>query len=120
MSNKRKLSEAAEATNTTIVTGTATVAREPLCNLEQAVLTLKTADDVARFLSDLCTPAEITAFRERWALAQMIDRGDTYRDAAERTSASTATVTRVARFLQQERHHGYRLVLDRLHGKKAG
>lgn len=82
--------------------------------LEEAVLALRHADEVARFLTDLCTPAEIEAFQQRWAIAQLLDQGVAQREAAEKTAASVTTVTRVARFLQHERHCGYRLVLDRL------
>lgn len=82
--------------------------------LADAVASLKDADEVMRFLADLCTPAEIKAFEERWGIAQALAAGNTYRDAASQTGASTTTVTRVARFLTQERHQGYRLILDRL------
>lgn len=83
-------------------------------DLYQAIAVLQSGEEVARFLADLCTPAEIAAFHERWAIAQCLDRGMNYRDAAQATGASTTTVTRVARFLKQERHLGYRLILDRL------
>jgi uncharacterized protein YerC len=40
-----------------------------------------------------------------------------YREIAAETGASTTTVARVARFLRQERHLGYRMILDRIKGK---
>ena len=71
--------------------------------------------DVARFLRDLATPAELAAFAERWRIARMLDEGGhSYREIAAATGASTTTIGRVARFLREERHQGYRLVLDRL------
>jgi len=88
-----------------------------LSSLEDAVLALSNRNEVSRFLNDLCTPGEIDALRQRWAVAQLLDAEMPQREAAERASASIATVTRVARFLQHERHHGYRAVLDRLHSK---
>lgn len=88
-----------------------------LASLEEAMLSLTGADEVTRFLNDLCTPGEIEALRQRWAVAQLLNMEMPQREAAERSSASIATVTRVARFLQHERHHGYRVVLDRLHSK---
>jgi TrpR-related protein YerC/YecD len=94
-------------------------AKDKVYPLEAAFLTLSKPDDVMRFLSDLCTPAEIAAFRERWLIAQMLEKKGSYRDIHDQTGASTTTVTRVARFLQLERHRGYRLVLDRLRDSKS-
>lgn len=88
-----------------------------LSSLEEAVLALSDKGEVTRFLHDLCTPGEIEALRQRWEVAQLLDMELPQREAAERSSASIATVTRVARFLQHERHRGYRVVLDRLHRK---
>jgi TrpR-related protein YerC/YecD len=80
-----------------------------------AFVQLRTKDEAARFLGDLCTPGEMKAFTERWRVARLLDGGGkTYRQIAEETGASTATVTRVARFLMQEDNEGYRLILDRL------
>ncbi len=88
-----------------------------LSSLEDALLSLSDRDEVLRFLNDVCTPGEIDALRQRWAVAQMLNAEMPQREAAKRASASIATVTRVARFLQRERHHGYRIVLDRLSPK---
>ncbi|HEX4078493.1 MAG TPA: YerC/YecD family TrpR-related protein [Rhizomicrobium sp.] len=85
-----------------------------LSSLEEAVLALTHRSEVTRFLLDLCTPAEIEALRQRWAIAQLLDNDLPQRKAAEQSDASIATVTRVARFLQHEQNRGYRLVLDRL------
>lgn len=92
-----------------------TAEKDPLFPLEDAFLALRKADDVTRFLLDLCTPAEIAAFRERWGVAQRLDKGQSYREIAESTGVSTTTVTRVARFLQQERHRGYLCALEGLY-----
>ena len=87
---------------------------ESLC---AAFAALKDKDEAARFFKDLCTPGEVAALSERWRVARLLDGGGkTYRQIAEETGASTATVTRVARFLLQEENEGYRLVLDRLKG----
>ncbi len=88
-----------------------------LAPLEDAMMSLTGVDEVTRFLHDLCTPSEIEALRQRWAVAQLLNMEMPQREVAERSSASIATVTRVARFLQHERHRGYRVVLDRLHPK---
>ena len=72
--------------------------------------------ETARFLRDLATPGELESFAERWRIARMLDEGGhSYRDIAAATGASTTTIARVARFLREESHQGYRLVLDRMH-----
>ncbi|MFT4089731.1 MAG: YerC/YecD family TrpR-related protein [Asticcacaulis sp.] len=83
--------------------------------LANALLTLKSSEEFMAFLDDLCTPSEIRAFAERFRVAQLLDQGNaSYREISERTGASTTTVTRVARFLRDMPHQGYRRVLDRL------
>ena len=83
--------------------------------LAHALLLLRTPEEAERFLADLCTPAELRAFDERWRVAQLLDTGQlSYREIAEQAGASTTTVVRVARFLREMPHQGYRLVLDRL------
>lgn len=87
----------------------------PYITLEAALLGLKNADEMNRFLTDLLTPAERAAFDERWLIAQKLMRkSETYRAISASTGASTTTVTRVARFLFEERHHGYKIILERL------
>lgn len=80
--------------------------------LYQAILTLKTADECRRFFYDLCTPAEIADFCDRWAVAQMLARDASYRDIAAKTGVSTTTVGRVARFLH-DGNDGYKIALER-------
>ena len=83
--------------------------------LTRALLTLQTPQEVRAFLDDLCTPSELRAFAERFRVARLLDEGQSsYRDISEKTGASTTTVTRVARFLREMPHQGYRLVIDRM------
>ncbi|MCB9990191.1 MAG: helix-turn-helix domain-containing protein [Rhodospirillales bacterium] len=71
--------------------------------------------DFRAFITDLCTRTEIQALAERLLIARLLAQGGlSYRDISAATGASTTTVGRVARFLQQEPHRGYQLVLDRL------
>jgi TrpR-related protein YerC/YecD len=84
---------------------------EALC---RALLAPRSAEEMARLLADLCTPAEIRSLAERWHVAQLLDAGDlSYREIHDGTGVSTTTIVRVARFLKQEPHGGYRLALDR-------
>ncbi len=86
----------------------------PPLPLAEALIAVHTADEANAFLADLCTPAEIRALEERWAVAQYLDRGLPYREVARLVPASTTTVVRVARYLKEMPHRGYRLLLDRL------
>jgi TrpR-related protein YerC/YecD len=86
--------------------------------LYEALLSLRSREEVDAFLSDLCTPSELRAFAERWAVARLLDaQAQTYREIALTAGASPTTVVRVARFLKDMQHQGYRLVLDRLKTK---
>ncbi len=83
--------------------------------LETALASLSDDRDMERFLTDLCTPAELRALRERWQVAQILNESHaSYRDIHAQTGVSTTTIGRVARFLKDEPHQGYRLVLSRL------
>ncbi|HWQ87551.1 YerC/YecD family TrpR-related protein [Brevundimonas sp.] len=83
--------------------------------LYDALLSLRSREELDAFLADLCTPAELRAFAERWAVARLLDeRVRTYREIAVEAGASPTTVVRVARFLKEMPHQGYRLVLDRI------
>ena len=86
--------------------------------LADALLSLQTREEVDAFLADLCTPAELRAFAERWEVARLLDAGArSYREIAAEAHASPTTVVRVARSLKEMPHQGYRLVLDRLKPK---
>ncbi len=82
--------------------------------LAEALFTAKSAAELERFLVDLCTPAELRALSERWHVAKLLDKGGlSYRDIHAQTGVSTTTIGRVARFLNEEPHQGYRAILDR-------
>lgn len=82
-------------------------------DLAAALASLGNASDMERFLVDLCTPAELRALSERWHVARLLDEGSqSYRDINAQTGVSTTTIGRVARFLKDEPHGGYRTVLD--------
>ena len=83
--------------------------------LLDALLAMKSKKEMEDFLRDLCTPAEISAFEERFEIARMLQQTEQpYREIAVKTGASTTTVARVARFLRQEDNHGYSLALKRI------
>jgi TrpR-related protein YerC/YecD len=81
-------------------------------DLSRAFASLRTVDEVERFLRDLCTLGELEAMAHRWQVAKQLDQGLPYHEVARRTQASTTTVTRVAQWLRRG-EGGYRLALDR-------
>ena len=87
-------------------------------NLNEALLLLKNNKEVSEFLNDLCTPAELKAMNERWAVAQLLYKDEmSYREIASKLNASTTTITRVARFLTNEPYKGYQKILKRINNE---
>ena len=80
--------------------------------LLETVLRLRTPDEAAAFFRDLCTRHELDELSHRWGVVRLLDRGLPYREIAELTGASTATVTRINQWLQHGTG-GYRLLLAR-------
>lgn len=92
---------------------------ESMQELCKAMLLLKDSDELMRFFHDLCTPQEIRALAERWRVCRLLNQEDlSYRQIHAKTGASLATIGRVARFLKDEPHHGYQLILDRMKNSK--
>lgn len=75
--------------------------------LAQALARLREPAEVAAFLEDLCTPAELEALTDRWRVVPLLLAGRTYRDIHDLTGVSVTTVGRVARCLLQG-SDGYR------------
>ena len=87
-------------------------------DLYAAILELETLDEVRSFFHDLCTPAELEGLVDRWRVAQMLVQNIPYRQIAVETNVSTATIVRVARFLNNG-NDGYRTIMRR-QGKIEG
>lgn len=82
-------------------------------HLFDAVLCLNTREECYNFFEDLCTINELLSLSQRFEVASMLDGGNTYLEIAEKTGASTATISRVNRSLNYG-NDGYELVLERL------
>ena len=83
-----------------------------------AILSLESRAEVESFFRDLCTMSELEAMAHRWKVAQLLEKGLPYLEIAEKTHASTTTVTRVAHWLKHG-EGGYRLALDRRRGVRS-
>lgn len=81
-------------------------------SLFDAILSLQTKEECYQFFDDLCTINEIISLSQRFEVATMLNNGKTYMEIAEKTGASTATISRVNRALTYG-NNGYLLALDR-------
>jgi len=92
------------------------VRRQTMASLYTAFSEIKTEREFDDFLRDLCTPAEIAALSERWNIARELSQKQLSQQAvAKKLNVSVATVSRVARFLNDEPFGGYRLILSRIY-----
>jgi TrpR-related protein YerC/YecD len=67
------------------------------------------------FLEDVATIGEVKALAQRLEVARLLSEGRTYPQIAQHTGASTATISRVKKFLDYGAN-GYKIVLDRMKG----
>jgi len=81
--------------------------------LYEAILALQDPAECRAFFIDLCTPAELQALKDRWAVVELLEQGLTYRQIHDRSGVSLTTVGRVARCLA-EGAGGYRTALENL------
>jgi TrpR-related protein YerC/YecD len=81
--------------------------------LFDAILRLETRPEAERFFRDLCTLNEIHDMAQRWAVVRLLDAGMHYAQISRETGASTATITRIASWLNHG-EGGYREALRRL------
>jgi TrpR-related protein YerC/YecD len=84
-----------------------------LDHLFDAILTLQTKEECYDFFEDLCTVNELLSLSQRFEVAAMLKNHKTYVEIADKTGASTATISRVNRSL----HYGndaYDMVFGRM------
>ena len=81
---------------------------EAVDSLFDAVLSLKSREECYTFFEDVCTINELLSLSQRFEVAKK-----TYLEIAEKTGASTATISRVNRSLNYG-NDGYDMVFERL------
>lgn len=86
-------------------------------HLFDAVLCLENRDECYSFFEDLCTVNELLSLSQRFEVASMLKSGKTYMEIAEKTGASTATISRVNRSLNYG-NDGYEMIFGRLEQKQ--
>ena len=85
--------------------------------LFEAILCLENMDECFDFFEDICTINELLSLSQRFEVARMLREQRTYLEIAEKTGASTATISRVNRSLNYG-NDGYDMVFRRLESKK--
>jgi TrpR-related protein YerC/YecD len=68
-------------------------------DLLDAIVALPDRAAAARFFRDLCTLRELHDMAQRWQVVQLLERGRHYAEISRETGASTATITRIAQWL---------------------
>ena len=80
--------------------------------LFRAVQSLDDIHEIRNFFKDLCTPAELQAFVDRWQVVEMLQQDLPYRRIHDLTGVSVTTIGRVARFVT-DGFGGYQVALRR-------
>lgn len=86
---------------------------EAVDHLFEAILNLQDKEECYRFFEDVCTVNELLSLSQRFEVAKMLRERKTYLEIAEKTGASTATISRVNRSLNYG-NDGYEMVFSRM------
>lgn len=81
--------------------------------LFDAILSLENKEECYTFFEDICTVNELLSIAQRVEVAKMLREQKTYLEIAEKTGASTATISRVNRSLNYG-NDGYDMVFERI------
>lgn len=90
---------------------------ESVDHLFDAILCLQNKEECYTFFEDICTVNELFSLSQRFEVAHMLREEKTYLDIAEKTGASTATISRVNRSLNYG-NDGYDMVFERMGQKE--
>ena len=90
---------------------------EAVDHLFEAILCLENKEECYTFFEDVCTINELLSLSQRFEVAGRLRNQKTYLDIAEKTGASTATISRVNRSLNYG-NDGYDLVFKRMKEKE--
>lgn len=80
--------------------------------LFQAILSLQNEEECFVFFEDVCTTNEILSFAQRYQVAKLLNQKFTYQEIAEKSGASTATISRVKRSID-DGNGGYDMMFKR-------
>lgn len=94
------------------------IRNEETDRLIDGILSLRNREEAYHFLEDLCTVNELASLSQRFEVAGMLRKEQTYQDIAKLTGASTATISRVNRALNYGTD-GYDMVLERIREQES-
>jgi len=89
------------------------IKNEATDGLFRAILSLQTMEECYIFFEDVCTINEIQSLSQRFEVAKLLREKKTYLEIAEKTGASTATISRVNRSLNYG-NDGYDMLFKRM------
>jgi TrpR-related protein YerC/YecD len=81
--------------------------------LFEAILSLKNKKEATNFFRDLLTISELEEFSNRFQCVKLLNKNISYIEISQKLGISTATVTRVAHWLNNGMG-GYRTIIKRI------
>ena len=81
--------------------------------LFDAILSLETQDECRQFFKDICTVNELVTVAQRFDVGIRLLAGNTYQEVSRNTGASTATISRVRRLLNDD-ERGLEMAAERI------
>jgi TrpR-related protein YerC/YecD len=86
-----------------------------MAGLYKAFENIKNKKEFNNFLRDICTPDEIKSLNNRWEIAQLLSDGKlSQAEISKKLNTGLATISRVARSLNDETTGGYRRVISNI------
>lgn len=95
-----------------------TIRTESVEEFFKAIMTLQNEEEFFSFFEDICTVNEVLSIAQRFAVAKMLHDNKTYVEVAQKTGASTVTISRVNRSLTYG-NGSYDMILERLQREES-
>ena len=75
------------------------IPKERKIDMYKAILELKDLDECCNFFEDVCAVTELRSMEQRFEVAKMLKQDKVYTEIMQKTTASSATISRVNRML---------------------
>ena len=75
------------------------VPKERKIGMYKAILELESLEECCDFFEDICAITELRSMEQRYEVAKMLYEDNVYTEIMQKTSASSATISRVNRML---------------------
>ena len=90
---------------------------EAVEDLFNAILSLESTEECYAFCEDICTVNELLSIAQRFHVGEMLLEDKTYKEISAVTGASTTTISRVNRLLNDD-ERGIEMTYERIRGRK--